>query len=443
MRIASVTTSTENLSPLLEQAWKTTDLLFSCVERDAFGERPVELRYPLGFYVGHMPAFSSNMLLSDLLQRETEQPDLDQLFAFGIDPEDHEAAAHELRLPEIKTIEEYRDSVRGALREALEAILDHSGERPDQQGVHRLCLVLEHELMHHETLLYLLQELPYEHKRAAAFNRVTLGAAEGASEHVQIAGGPVRLGSELGEREYIWDNEQRAHTVEVEPFALGSLPVSIDDWREFMDAGGYAREELWSAGGWSWRSKHGIERPKDWSEGTDGVEVRTLFRTVPIESVGGWPVCVSWAEADAYARWRGGRLPTEAELSRAAYTAPDGSEREYPWGDELGPDGGFDFRVHSSLPIGSCPATDSAWGVSELVGNGWEWTSTAFGPYPGFEAYVRAYPGYSADFFDGQHYVVFGGSWATEERLLRRSYRNWYRYNYPFPFTKFRVAFNA
>ena len=145
-----------------------------------------------------------------------------------------------------------------------------------------------------------------------------------------------------------------------------------------------------------------------------------------------WPVYVSQAEAAAYTRWAGARLPTEAEYHRAAFAEPSGRERPYPWGDAQ-PDashGLFDFRSWSPVAVGRHPAGQSAWGVHDLMGNGWEWTSTTFAPFDGFRP-MASYPEYSADFFDGQHLVMKGASPATDAALLRRSFRNWFRPTYP------------
>jgi formylglycine-generating enzyme required for sulfatase activity len=135
-------------------------------------------------------------------------------------------------------------------------------------------------------------------------------------------------------------------------------------------------------------------------------------------------------------------LPTEAEFHRAAYGEPDGGERAFPWPEDTPvPDrGNFDFRCWAPTPAGSSPRAASAWGVHELVGNGWEWTDTPFEGFPGFKAYIERYPGYSADFFDGKHYVLKGASWATAGALVRRSLRNWYQARYPYVFAKFRCA---
>jgi formylglycine-generating enzyme required for sulfatase activity len=135
------------------------------------------------------------------------------------------------------------------------------------------------------------------------------------------------------------------------------------------------------------------------------------------------------------------RLPTEAEYHRAAFGTPDGIERLYPWGDEP-PDqtrGNFGFTHSEPVAAGSYPRGASAWGVHDLVGNGWEWTSTVFDAFPGF-APMPSYPQYSVDFFDGKHYVMKGASPFTAPELVRRSLRNWFRPNYPYVCAKFRCV---
>jgi len=154
-----------------------------------------------------------------------------------------------------------------------------------------------------------------------------------------------------------------------------------------------------------------------------------------------WPVYVSHEGASAYAEWRGWLLPTEAQFQRAAYGASDGRERSYPWG-EASPSrehGVFDFASWDPEPAGSHPAGRSAWGVDDLVGNGWEWTNTVFAPFPGFRP-LPSYPEYSADFFDGQHFVMKGASPATARELIRPTFRNWFRPRYPYLYATFRCV---
>jgi formylglycine-generating enzyme required for sulfatase activity len=164
-----------------------------------------------------------------------------------------------------------------------------------------------------------------------------------------------------------------------------------------------------------------------------------MFDLIPLPP--SWPVYVSHAEAAAYARWRGARLMSEAEFQRAAYGTPADGERPYAWGDAApsGDRGVFDFSSWDPAPVGAHPAGRSAWGVDDLVGNGWEWTSTPFAPFPGFEP-LPSYPEYSADFFDGDHVVMKGASPATARELLRPTFRNWFRPRYPYVYATFRLA---
>jgi formylglycine-generating enzyme required for sulfatase activity len=164
-----------------------------------------------------------------------------------------------------------------------------------------------------------------------------------------------------------------------------------------------------------------------------------MFDLIPLPL--SWPVYVSHADATAYASWRGYRLPTEAEFQRAAYGTSDGSERQHPWGEEAPSSrhGVFDFTSWDPQPAGSHPAGRSAWGVDDLVGNGWEWTSSVFAPFPGFRP-IPSYPEYSADFFDGEHYVLKGASPATARELIRPTFRNWFRPRYPYVYATFRCV---
>jgi formylglycine-generating enzyme required for sulfatase activity len=203
-------------------------------------------------------------------------------------------------------------------------------------------------------------------------------------------------------------------------FAIDRHNVTNGDYLEFMTATGAPPPHFWARreGEWYWRG---------------------MFGLMPFALDG--PVYVMHDEAAAYATWRGMRLPTEAEYHRAAYGTPEGVERLQPWGDEL-PDatrGNFGFANWDPVPVGSYPAGASAWGIHDLVGNGWEWTSTVFDGFPGFTP-MPCYPVYSADFFDGKHYVMKGASPATASELVRRGFRNWFRPNYPYVYATFRCA---
>ena len=227
----------------------------------------------------------------------------------------------------------------------------------------------------------------------------------------------------------------------VPAFSIDRHNVTNARFLEFVEAGGYDDARWWNADDWQWIRGERIAHPLFWERG-DTWYWRGMFDRIPLPPA--WPVYVSLAEATAFARWSGARLPTEPEFQRAAYGSPDGSERVHPWGSDApsARHGVFDFASWDPEPAGSHPDGASAWGVEDLVGNGWEWTSTPFAPFPGFRA-MASYPEYSADFFDGQHFVMKGASPATARELLRPTFRNWFRARYPYAYATFRCVKGA
>lgn len=425
---------TERFERELRDCWSRSDALFDRVPAADLLDRPIQLRHPILFYVGHLPAFVWNQVGAGALGLGPLDAELDCLFERGIDP--HDACAAEdasiQSWPELEAVHAYRDRVRARILELIPQVLATPGELCEKGRVLHLCL--EHERLHHETLLYMFQEQP---GLRSLGEQPDVGAGV-ASSVVEIPGGESRIGARWEDQDFGWDNEFGLHTQEIPAFSLDSHPVRVSDFAEFVDSGAWMKDRYWDAQDLDWRPEH----PGSWVRGPQGWEIKWIFGRVPIAQAGGWPAQVSYAAATAYARWKGASLPSEAQLNRAAYSTPSGRWRSYPWGEQpLSPKHGrLDFERWSPAPVGSHPAGASAWGVHELVGNGWEWTSSRFGPLPGFRAWASTYPGYSADFFDDWHQVVFGGSWATHPSLVRRSFRNWYQRRYPFVFSSFRLV---
>jgi len=305
-----------------------------------------------------------------------------------------------------------------------------------------LHVALEHRLMHAETLAYMLHQLPLESKLRQ--KQTSPPAPPPApSGMVKIPAGVVTLGmARNGKGAFGWDNEFETQEVAVAEFAIDVHNVTNRQFLEFLRAGGYDDRSLWSDADWAWKSGQGIDHPISWAPRGDQWFYRAMFEEIPLPL--DWPVYACHAEASAYSRWKGKALPTEAQFHRAAFGTPNGPERDYPWGNEPPQPhlGNFNFQRWDPAPAGAFPAGTSAFGVADLVGNGWEWTSTVFTPLPGFRAFPF-YPGYSADFFDGKHYVIKGGSARTADRLLRRSFRNWFQPHYPYVFAKFRCVSSA
>jgi ergothioneine biosynthesis protein EgtB len=423
-----------------------SNVLFDMIDDAAYYMRPITLRHPIVFYEGHLPAFAVNVLIKKGLGRPGIDARLEELFARGIDPHSQDAAeavAGKTRglWPEREEVKAYADAASRALRDVL---LNEPLVRDDVPVLRKgeaVFSVIEHEAMHQETLLYTWHRLPYALKGAGtrgAYSPWVSGRSPERST-VRVQEGAATLGASRDEAEFGWDNEFDREVVCVPGFDIDSHSVTNADWLQFMEAGGYRNSALWEADDWAWIQAGSIAHPAFWMPNGDGFLWRGQFEEIELPLA--WPVYVSHAEARAFARWSGRALPTEAQYHRAAFGTPEGTERAFPWGDDPpeAPQGHFDFAEWDPAPAGSHPQGASAWGVHDLMGNGWEWTSTIFAPLPGFTP-MASYPEYSADFFDGRHYVLKGGSPVTSRELLRRSFRNWFRPHYPYVYAKFRTV---
>jgi iron(II)-dependent oxidoreductase len=398
-----------------------TRRLFELVAPEAYYERPIALRNPIVFYEGHLPGFGVNTLVKLALQREGVDARLEALFARGIDPEDEAAVRSPTDVwPSREDVQAFAAQCDARVEDALRTATLVDESVPQLRSGEAVFTILEHELMHQETLLYMLHQLPYAMKRSDGVQRAMVSEAHDATPSmIDIPAGRATLGRER-DAGFGWDNEFPSMVVDVDAFAIDKYNVTNGAYLEFMNATNAPAPHFWESvdGHWFRRGMFAIE-------------------PLPLNA----PVYVTHDEAAAYARWRGARLPSEAEFHRAAYGTPSGEEREHPWGNDE-PDatrGNFDFAQWDPVAVGSYPAGASAWGVHDLVGNGWEWTSTVFAGFPGFAA-MPSYPEYSADFFDDAHYVLKGASPATARELVRRSFRDWFRPNYPYVFATFRCV---
>ena len=400
----------------------------------AYEARPIALRHPFVFYEGHLAAFAVIKLLREALARPPLDAGLETLFERGIDPPAEGGAAPDLAWPRRQTVTAYVRRADAAIEDALRSgACDPHGDA--------VFTVLEHELMHQETLRYMLHRLPYGEKRApgsAAPPETGSGGAPRAAQ-VRIPAGVATLGAARGEIPFGWDNEFPKACASVPAFTIDATPVTNADFRAFVEAGGYADASLWGPGDFEWLARQEISHPTFWKREDGEWFWVGQFGAVPLPEA--WPVWVSHAEASAYARWTGRRLPTEAEYHRAAFGSPAGPERAFPWGDAApaAERGNFGGDRDDPVPVGARPQGASAWGVHELVGNGWEWTSTPFAPFEGFTP-MPTYLPYSTDFFDGRHFVLKGASPATPDGLVRRTFRNWFQGRYPYVYAKFRCV---
>jgi gamma-glutamyl hercynylcysteine S-oxide synthase len=429
----------QELLARLAGARRQTDEVFKIPRQEFLYDRPIPERHRIVFYIGHLEAFDWNLMRERVLGVRTFNPEFDRLFAFGIDPVGGGLPTDQpTDWPSTKDVHEYVKQIREALDTEL-ARIDLS-RAAGENACLLLQVAIEHRLMHAETLAYMLHQLDLSRKIAAP-SRPELFAAAVEPRMLEIPAGVATLGLSGSDDQFGWDNEYEAHEVSVPAFEMDQCMVTNSEYLKFVNAGGYENRALWDDEGWKWKTEQNISKPLFWNKVNGEWRYRTMFSEISLPP--DWPVYVSHAEASAYAGWAGKKLPSEAQWHRAAYGRPEGGERQYPWGNQ-GPAakrGNFDFQRWDPTSVGAFPEGKSAFGALDLLGNGWEWTSTVFAPFDSFEPF-SFYPGYSANFFDGKHYVMKGGSARTAACMLRRSFRNWFQPHYQYVYAGFRCVSN-
>ena len=404
----AVSNENQLLVSRLLAAREGTDAIFREVMPEAMYDRPIPERHRVVFYVGHLEAFDWNLLRGADV---SSHADFDRLFAFGIDPVGGNLPTDRPEdWPRLEIVDEYRDRVREQLDEAIAAA-----------SPLLLNVAIEHRLMHAETLAYILHQMPIERKRKQAARNSIESSAFSPDAIVRIPAGEAVLGLPRDSAIFGWDNEFNEHRVHVPEFTIDRYKVTNAEYLKFVDAGGYSNSALWTVDDWVRRTANIISHPAFWVRRGDAWFYRSMFDELPLPL--DWPVYVSHAEASAYARWAGKSLPTEAEWQLAA----------------LGNTECLVERSWDPAPVSHDDASVSAYGVTGMIGNGWEWTSTEFAPFPDFRAFA-CYPGYSEPFFDGQHYVLKGGSVRTAQCMLRPSFRNWFQPHYQYVYSGFRCV---
>ncbi len=309
----------------------------------------------------------------------------------------------------------YIADVRGRVFDGLDRLDD-----PTPEQLFPYAMVEQHEQQHVETMLATHQLRDGEPLLGAG---APLPAGRPVPpDSVLVPAGPFTLGVDGDAEPWSLDNERPAHTVDLPAFRIARVPVTNGEWRAFVDAGGYDQPQWWSGRGWRHRVDTGLERPLFWSADGSRRRFGHVEEIPPDEPV----QHVSFFEAEAYAAWAGARLPTEQEWEKACVWDPVAQRRRrWPWGDSewtpaLANLGGAALRP---APVGAYEVGASAYGVEQMMGDVWEWTSSGFEPWPGFETML--YADYSAPFFGGDYRVLRGGSWAVGGASVRPSFRNW------------------
>lgn len=441
------------------QLWERSDYLFSLLRSsDDFYRRPIKLRLPLLFYLGHLPCFAwvqfrhldgVNNIIDELY---------DKLFERGVDPNvqtgivNHE---HSSRFSindntekeywqsfNVQSINEYKLKVRSQI---INVLINNNLNYDSIDTLNILNIALEHEMMHQETLMYLFAQLPIEALQSDLMNetyldihRMSLSLTE--NTWISLPGGQTSLGKPYNEDiatySFGWDNEFPCEPTYVSDFELQSHPVRIGDYLQFVLDDGYKKKEWWDENIFQWINESNISHPVSWSYDKSYHVNFILQRNVPIESVLDHPVIVSQIEAKAYCRWLTNKtgciidLPTEAEWiyamwdwSKCISTSKEDSNCN------------IHFQHLHTIPIDSSKNKTLQW-----QGSAFEWTSSIFQPFKGYRGSLPSYQGYSSDFFDNQHFVLLGGSFATDSKLIRKTFRNWFQSTYQYVFATFRCV---
>jgi iron(II)-dependent oxidoreductase len=397
---------------------------------------------PIIWHLAHIGVFEGYWLLQKLKGEDAPDARYERIFDPISTPREDSK-----NLPTRREMEDYLARVRLRVLKILdEAELDETKD-PLLRGAYVFRLVLEHEQQHQETLAYLFHLLDPQKKThpkgtleitggASAKTKISLASADPMAS---VTEGAFPVGADDGEW-FAYDNERPLHTIHLPAFKIDKLLTTNEEYAHFILEGGYQRREWWSTEGWAWREKENWSAPLFWTQQNKDWRVQRMFDEGLIDRE--HPVSgVSWYEAEAYARFMEKRLPTEAEWEKAAaWDAGNQHKRRFSWGDDEPSPALCNFNYHfwGTTPVGSFPEGTSITGCLDMTGNVWEWTSSPFIGYRDFKAFP--YPEYSETWFDGDHRVLKGGSWATQASTLRISFRNFFRRHFRIAFAGIRCA---
>lgn len=411
----------DGLLGYFQNTWQLYEWLFGSIESDeTYFLSPDPLRNPLIFYLGHTAAFYVNKLRLAGLMEQGVDAHFDQLFAVGVDPASATELAQQPVWPQVDAVRSYRAAVYERITELLKGHLWPQVIGP-KDAEWALLMGMEHDRIHFETSSVLIRQLPTSLlRRPVGWEYAPANTTVPNTKWVEVPSGNVRLGLSSPEEVFGWDNEFGHLECGVAPFAVSSAHVTNAEYLPFVESKGYQNPEWWSPQGWAWLQSQGHHAPKFWVEGTGGYGYRAMFDelAMPMD----WPVQVTCHEALAYCKWagEGHRLMTEAEWRLLADDA-------VAWADPNTADGCYNLHIAFGSPRPSAlAASQGSLGVADIIGNVWDWVSNDFYPLPGFETHPL-YPDFSQPYFDSDHGMMLGGSWASTGTSASTNYRLWFR----------------
>lgn len=421
-----MTTTTTDARRATLEAWldefrRRTRRILDPLTDDDLERQHNRIMSPLVWDVGHVANFEELWLLREVAGRTAVDPRLDAVYNPFDNPRSMRADLDILNRVEAFA---YLDDVRADAVGVMRAT-EFDPHQPLLRDGYVWSMVAQHEAQHQETILQALDlrgDLP---PYAPALARVVARRRSvDDTERVAIPAGPFQQGTD--DTAHAYDNERPTWRVDLDAFVIDRFPVSARRYADFIARGGYDREEWWSPDGWAWRNEAGDRMPQGWIPDSDGGWLLRRFGAlVPLDPAEVVEHVSHW-EAEAFCASAGGRLPTESEWEKAARWDPGrGRARRYPWGDEAPtPDrANLDHRAFGPSAVGAYPAGASAYGVEQMIGDVYEWTASAFAPYPGYATFP--YPEYSEVFFGDDYRVLRGASWATASLVARPTFRNW------------------
>lgn len=408
-----------------ERTRKRTLEMFELAEESVLHQSPGFGFRPILWHLAHFGAFEEYWLLQNL----TKAAPINERFQIIFDPIKTPRESSK-NLPSKAEMLQYLEKVRSGVLKVLETA-DFDAENPLLRDGYIFDLVHQHELQHLETLAYLFHLLPREKVKSPKSKVQSLLEYQEMADKVEkaktFAAGELNIGASGSE--FAYDNEIPAHSRFVPAFKLDARLTSNAEFAEFIAEQGYERREFWSEEGWQHRAKENWNAPVYWRKNENDWIIRTFSEEKPLSESANHPVYgISFYESEAYAGFRRKRLPTEFELERAAISNIKSSAKN----------GNFNFKYWNTTPV-DCFKQSS--GMFDVRGNLWEWTASDFAAYPNFKAFP--YPEYSEEWFDGDHKVLRGGSWATSEEILRPTFRNFFRRHFRIAFAGIRLAENA
>ncbi|MCW2880678.1 MAG: hypothetical protein JWQ95_4778 [Sphaerisporangium sp.] len=407
----------ERIAAELERG-RSRSLAYTDADDEVLVRQHSTLMSPLVWDLAHVGNYEELWVLREVGGLTPLRPEIDTMYDAFAHPRGDRPALPLLGPAEARA---YISGVRGRVLDVLDAV-DLDDPHPLRSGGFVFGLVLQHEHQHDETMLATLQ-LSKE-PDLVQDGELPPGRPCGAGE-VLVPAGPFAAGTST--RPWAYDNERPAHRVDLPSYWIDRFPVSNGAYVDFIEDGGYADPRWWTAEGRRWRARKAVAAPLFWTR-DGGTWWRTRFGRVEPVPMAEPVQHVSWYEADAYARWAGRRLPSEAEWEKACGWDPATRRaRAYPWGDadpqpwhaNLG------HRASRPAPVGAFPRGAGPYGAEQMIGDVWEWTGSWFKPYPGFRGFP--YREYSEVFFGGSYRVLRGGSWATHPAAIRATFRNWDR----------------